>query len=66
MAGVFVLTFCMNRKVYHCQLVQVRAVVVVVFFFDNPLDPRRLLKWLFFRPLYAPFASFKDLKKVIT
>ena len=32
-AGVFVLTFCMNKKVYHCQLVQVRVVVVVVVVF---------------------------------
>lgn len=34
-----------------------------MFFFDNILDPRRLLKWLFFRPLHAPLASFTNLKK---
>ena len=39
-------------------VVNMRPIVMLFLF-----DPRRLLKWLFFRPLHAPLISAADLKK---
>ena len=37
--------------------------LLLLLFFVYTLDPRRLLKWLIFRPMHASLALFTDLQK---